>query len=59
MNRTSPETVFLEGEKQTVDKKKKKNIPSLILFIPFPSKLFYAGFSGEKPRMGRDGKGAL
>ena len=38
-----------------VDKKKKINIPSLIRFIPFRSKLFCAGFSGEKP--GREGMG--
>ena len=45
----------MKCENQTVDKKKKINIPSLIGFIPFLSELFCAGFSGENP--GREGMG--
>jgi hypothetical protein len=46
----------LKCENQTVDKKKKINIPSLIRFILFLSELFCAGFSGENPGWEEMGK---
>ena len=46
----------MKCENQTVDKKKKINIPSLIRFILFLSELFCAGFSGENPGWEEMGK---
>lgn len=42
-------SAFLKYENQTVDKKRKIDIPSLIRFIPFLSELFCTGFSDENP----------